>query len=82
MIFLLEIQKITLSEFKPKSNIFFVWSFFLERPVYYNKEVGIKSKTKLKIVVTLGGSGWERWEGASGVLVSLYFWIPILMTEL
>lgn len=50
--------------------------------MYYNKEVGIKSKTKLKIVVTLGGSGWERWEGASGVLVSLCFWIPILMTEL
>ena len=50
--------------------------------MYYNKEVGIKSKTKLKIVVTLGGSGWDRWEGASGLLVSLCFWIQILVTEL
>lgn len=49
-----------------------VFFFFKEKPVYYNKEVGIKSKTKLKIVVTLGGSGWERWEGASGLLVSLF----------
>lgn len=58
-----------------------IFFFFKERPVYYNKEVGIKSKTKLKIVVTLGGSGWERWEGASGLLVSLCFWIRILVTE-
>lgn len=30
--------------------------------MYYNKEVGIKSKTKLRIVVTLGG----KWLGEVG----------------
>lgn len=52
------------------------------RPAYYIKEVGIKSKTKLKTVVTLEEVTRRKREGASGVLVLFCFLIWVLVTKL